>query len=311
MAISHQRGVLGGSTNTDATITGSLFLPQNPENFSYDPDGNLISDGRFTNVWDAENRLIGMTNIANIATAGKYALSIAYDYQGRRIQKIVYTNSGSAWIASYTNKFIYDGWNLVAILDGGNNLLDSFVWGNDLSGSQQGAGGVGGLISMTVYSGANTGTYFYCYDGNGNVMALVNASNGAIAAQYRYGPFGEVIRATGPMAKVNPFRFSTKYEDDETDLLYYGYRYYNPSTGRWPNRDPLTEPSFIALYGQPLWRYANVNLYGSIGNRSLNYVDVLGLCCAPVGMFKKREPRVHGCSKMAALRILQRGFLTL
>ena len=193
-------GVLGGSTNTDATITGSLFLPQNPENFSYDPDGNLISDGRFTNVWDAENRLIGMTNIANIATAGKYALSIAYDYQGRRIQKIVYTNSGSAWIASYTNKFIYDGWNVVAILDGGNNLLDSFVWGNDLSGSQQGAGGVGGLISMTVYSGANTGTYFYCYDGNGNVMALVNASNGAIAGQYEYGPFGEVIRATGPMA---------------------------------------------------------------------------------------------------------------
>ena len=64
-------GVLGASTNTDATITGSLFLPQNPENFSYDPDGNLISDGRFTNVWDAENRLIGMTNIANIASRRK------------------------------------------------------------------------------------------------------------------------------------------------------------------------------------------------------------------------------------------------
>ena len=139
---------------------------------------------------------------------------------------------------------------------------------------------------MTVYSGANTGTYFYCYDGNGNVMALVNASNGAIAAQYEYGPFGEVIRATGPMAKLNPFRFSTKYDDDETDFLYYGYRYYNPSTGRWPSRDPLTEPSFIALYGQPLWRYANVNLYGFIGNRSLNYVDVLGLCCTPSGCVK-------------------------
>jgi hypothetical protein len=38
------------------------------------------------------------------------------------------------------------------------------------------------------------------------------------------GPFGEVIRATGPMAKTNPFRFSTKYQDDQTDLLYYGYR---------------------------------------------------------------------------------------
>jgi RHS repeat-associated protein len=33
--------------------------------------------------------------------------------------------------------------------------------------------------------------------------------------------------------KANPFRFSSKYQDDETDLLYYGYRYYNASTGRW------------------------------------------------------------------------------
>jgi len=52
------------------------------------------------------------------------------------------------------------------------------------------------------------------------------------------GPFGEVIRATGPLAKTNPFRFSTKYQDDESDLLCYGDRYYKPSTGTWINRDP-------------------------------------------------------------------------
>ncbi len=55
------------------------------------------------------------------------------------------------------------------------------------------------------------------------------------------GPFGEVLRATGPMAKVNPFRFSTKYQDDETELLYYGFRYYSSSTGRWISWDPLSE----------------------------------------------------------------------
>ncbi len=43
------------------------------------------------------------------------------------------------------------------------------------------------------------------------------------------------------MAKAKPFRFSTKYQDDETDLLYYGYRYYNASTGRWNSRDPIEE----------------------------------------------------------------------
>ena len=55
------------------------------------------------------------------------------------------------------------------------------------------------------------------------MAALVQATDGTISAQYEYGPFGEVIRATGPMAKANPFRFSTKYQDDETDLLYYRY----------------------------------------------------------------------------------------
>ena len=135
--------------------------------------------------------------------------------------------------------FVYDGWNVVAILDSnaGSSLLYSFMWGLDMSGSTQGAGGVGALLSMTVYSGTNAGTYFYCYDGNGNVVALVNAATGAIAAQYEYGPFGEVIRATGPMAKVNPFMFSTKFYDWESGVYYYGCRYYNPSTGRWPSRD--------------------------------------------------------------------------
>jgi len=75
-------------------------------------------------------------------------------------------------------------------------------------------------------------------------MALANAADGSVAARYEYGPFGEVLRATGPMAEINPFRSSTKYHDDETGLVYYGYRYYDPGTGRWPNRDPLGEPGF-------------------------------------------------------------------
>ena len=216
----------------------------------------------------------GVSNIANIAAAGTFMLNFTYDYMGRRIQKIVYTNSGSAWVASYTNKFIYEGRNLVAILDGGNNLLSSFLWGSDLSGSMQGSGGVGGLISMTAYSGANAGTYFYSYDGNGNVTALVNAANGSIAAQYEYGPFGEVIRATGPMARANPFRFSTDYYDDESDIIMYPRRPYSPSTGRFLTRDPIGENG-------------GVNLYDLVANNPVNENDPLGLCnikirCGPV-----------------------------
>jgi RHS repeat-associated protein len=101
------------------------------------------------------------------------------------------------------------------------------------------------------------------HDGNGNVMALVSATDRSILAQYEYGPFGEVIRSTGPMAKTNPFRFSTKYQDDETDLLYYGHRYYNPSTGRWNSRDPVEEEG-------------GSNLYSFISNNPISRLDYLG-----------------------------------
>ncbi len=143
------------------------------------------------------------------------------------------------------------------------------------TGYEQGAGGVGGLLAIYDPSTVNNqpSTHFCAYDGNGNVAALMNAMNGLIAAQYEYGPFGEVIRATGPMAKANPFRFSTKYQDDETDLLYYGYRYYNPSTGRWPNRDPLQEKG-------------GANLYGFVGNNPCSLVDSLGLDIGTVSVYE-------------------------
>jgi RHS repeat-associated protein len=48
----------------------------------------------------------------------------------------------------------------------------------------------------------------------------------------------------------------------------YGYRYYDPLTGRWPSRDPIGEEG-------------GVNLYGFVGNNSLSSVDKHGLarCC--------------------------------
>jgi len=81
---------------------------------------------------------------------------------------------------------------------------------------------------------------------------------------YRYGPFAEVLRSTGPMAQTNPFRFSTKFQDDETDLLYYGYRYYNASTGRWLSRDPINE-------------CGSKNICAAADNDIINRTDRLGL----------------------------------
>ena len=57
----------------------------------------------------------------------------------------------------------------------------------------------------------------------------------SVDTEFEYGPFGELIRATGAKKDVFNFRFSTKYEDAENGLLYYGYRYYSAATGRWLN----------------------------------------------------------------------------
>ncbi len=57
----------------------------------------------------------------------------------------------------------------------------------------------------------------------------------------KHDPFGDTLRSTGPRASANPWRFSTKYTDQESGWLYYGYRYYAPKLGRWVSRDPLGE----------------------------------------------------------------------
>ncbi len=92
-----------------------------------------------------------------------------------------------------TNTFLYDGWNLVAELGAGGAPLRSYVWGSDLSGSMQGAGGVGGLLEVSYYGSATTNC-FPAFDGNGNVAALINAADGTVVANYEYAAFGEGIK---------------------------------------------------------------------------------------------------------------------
>jgi len=243
-----------------ASVSGNALVAKHPEAFSYDADGNLTQDGRWHYTWDGENRLVRMSSAnTNPAVGPQQWVEFEYDWQGRRISKKV--GAAGSGVATNDLRFVYDGWNLLAILTSDFSLLTSFTWGLDLSGTMEGAGGVGGLLWMTVPSGANAGTYFYAYDGNGNVMALVSAADGSVAARYEYGPFGELIRATGPMAKVNPFRFSTKYQDEETGLVYYGYRY--EKDGGWLSRDPLDEKG-------------GFNLYGFVGNDPVGNSDPLG-----------------------------------
>lgn len=250
------------ATNTTGTsiVARLSFVPQTPEAFVHDADGNLTQDGLWTYTWDGENRLTRIETRTNAITDSNYwqRLDATYDYQSRRVRKQVFAwNPGTgSYQLSTSLRFFYDGWNLVGQVDEVTGTRLSFVWGSDLSGSMQGAGGVGGLKALIVHNGSLAGTYFYSYDGNGNVAALVNAADGTEAARYEYGPFLELLRATGPLARLNPFRASTKYHDDETDLLYYGYRYLSTVTGRWLSKDPLGEFGgdnlYSFAYGNPI-----------------------------------------------------------
>jgi RHS repeat-associated protein len=57
---------------------------------------------------------------------------------------------------------------------------------------------------------------------------------------------------------------SPKTKAFEGVVMYYGYRFYDPETGRWPSRDPIEENG-------------GINLYSFVGNDGVNLVDFLGL----------------------------------
>jgi RHS repeat-associated protein len=264
----------GGPGGTDAIATGvrKAWVPKTPEAFSYDADGNLTGDGRWTYTWDGENRLVAMQTRSDILPpVGHFPLSeyrkleFGYDLQGRRFSKKVSNWTGSGWQLASSTLFLYDGWNLIAELNvmTAKTPIRTYVWGLDLSGSLQGAGGVGGLL-FTNNQSPNTGTYASMFDGNGNVIAYADLITGAKSANYEYSVFGEPLILEGVAHDQLPFRFSTKYTDSESSLIYYGLRYYSHNTGRWLSRDPLQEAG-------------SDNFYAMVANQPVSRVDVLGL----------------------------------
>ena len=184
------------------------------------------------------------------------------DYQHRRVEKQVFVHNGSGWPAqpSTRTRFLWDGRLMLLELDGlsSNAVLRRYTWGLDLAGQRgasasgrsglEGAGGIGGLLAVRDETVGLLGAeYVYTYDAGGNVGQLVNLwvltwnANGVMKARYEYDPYGNLTSEAGTYAATNRIRFSTKYWDAETNLGYWGRRYYRPDIGRWLNRDPIHE----------------------------------------------------------------------
>ena len=230
----------------------NTFIP------THDPDGNqrdaqilpLGSSSLASCVyhWDAENRLV-QVRAADDTTVITTTL---YDAQFRRIA----TAAGGT-----TTLYLYDGFNCIAEY-AGSTLSKTRLWGLDLSGTMQGAGGVGGLLCESQISNSQITNYYPTYDGNGNISEYL-AADGSVSAHFEYDPFGNTVVNTDTTNKF-AYRFSTKPRDLTTGLYYYGYRWYDPATGRWPSRDPIEEDG-------------GINLYEFIDSSPLNFVDAFGL----------------------------------
>jgi RHS repeat-associated protein len=228
-------------------------------NFAYDQNGNLTGDGRRTLAYDDENQLVSaiVTNGSGSSTRSEFS----YDGLFRRRVRKEYTWSSGTWNLASEIRYLYDGRLVLQERDANNLPAVTYTRGIDLSGSRQGAGGIGGLLARTDHGSGQSA--FYHADGNGNITALVNGQQ-LVVARYIYDPFGNTLSRSGALADANLYRFSSKEYHEPSGLVYYLYRFYDPNLQRFVNRDPIEETG-------------GVNLYGFLYNDPLNWIDPLGL----------------------------------
>jgi len=166
----------------------------------YDPNGSLTNDGTNTYVWDARDRLIGIS--------GGTSATFSYDALDRRIAKTI---NGA------TTTYLYDGADVVTEAGATNASYLSTL-----------------NIDEPIVRQTSMGSEYYHTDDLGSTVALSNDA-GAVTTHYTYSPFGSTT-VTGP--STNPFQFTGR-ENDGNGLYYYRARYYSPSHSRFLSEDPL------------------------------------------------------------------------
>jgi RHS repeat-associated protein len=227
--------------------------------YTYDANGNTLSDPSGKSyTWDFENRLTQAVN------PGVGTTTFKYDPFGRRIQK-----SGPLG----TTNYLYDGKdmssNVIEEVDNAGNVLARYT---------QNRG-----IDQPLAEARSSATSYYEADALGSVTSL-SGSTGAVANTYTYDSFGKVTNFAGTL--TNPFQYTGHGSDPETNLDYYRFRYYDPSTGRFLSEDPITFSG-------------GIDFYSYVRNRPLDHVDPFGLCCkkSPPPPPPNRNPIPNGISK--------------
>lgn len=228
------------------------LLNSGNDSYSYDLNGNLIQKDSVEYQYDSLNRLLSVN-------AENSSVRFTYDPWNRRISKSCYTFEDGSWIKTSELFYIYQEDIEIGALDAEKNIIELRVLGNGLSAD------IGAAIAIELAGKV----YAPIHDLFGNIAVLISLDTRQIAEAYQYSAFGEIMiydhNHKVQLASLidNPWRFSSKRSDDETGLVFFGGRYYEPTTGRWISPDPL---NFLD----------GPNLYAFVHNNPLTQLDPTG-----------------------------------
>ena len=178
-----------------------------------------------------------------VKTADVNSGDVTFDYNtaGERVKKVTPTGE---------TRYLYDDGATLLEYDGSGQTLRRYNYGYDLLS----------LTDVTPGTGARS-DLFYLYDGLGSTSDLTNQSGG-IQVSYQYDAWGNLRQTIGSSDNVKQY---TGHElDAETGLLYFGARYYDPTTGNFIAQDSYTGQSnnppslnrYAYAFGNPL-RYVS------------------------------------------------------
>ncbi len=248
---------MGNRTNLSETVSGSTAStsyevdPANRLTYKYsgtrpsspnvvsDPNGNVLSDGTRTNVWDSENRL-------RQSGVGTKTSTFTYGADGLRRTMTV---SDSATPANNLSKTF--------LLDSGMQVAE-----RQNTGATATTPTISDPLSVTYLQGArgpecmrDEGSgiaRWYLTDGLGSVLGEVLPS-GAVDGKRKLDVYGVDRGKTGTLGSSQGFVGNLGHQTDEgTGLVYMRARYYDPNTGRFVSQDTAKD-------GQNWFTYCNAN----------------------------------------------------
>ncbi len=230
----------------------------------FDANGSLTtSHTGMTLSWQDGNGRLAQTIVPSGATAGIEGTNdYGYDADNNRLWKKI-TRSGS--IAEHT-VYIYAGPNCIAEYDAGAAATSpgqEYVYGQ----------GIDSLLMIAHDNNSERLTVLR--NQQWSISGLTKASDGSIAELYSYDVFGNrtILEANGATVRTsssynNPYGHTSRRHDDESGLIYYRARYYDPDNGEFVTQDPLEYVDGASLYR---------------GYFGLNGVDPLGKECTVCG----------------------------